>query len=250
MNNHYHLFLQTPDANLSKIMKYLNESYARYFLGKYPDKDGHVFKGRYKRKLVQDDFYSRQLSRYIHLNPVKACIVSHPHEWKWSSYNSFIGLAARNKFLSTEWLLKQFSKHSKLAREKMLEYTYEDIDCCWDPEDYSYGKTVLGSKDFFHKIINENIDQAKINESILAASEFNISKNFSPEYVFNEIEKLDLPEKTKVKVVVYYLKIHTNLTMEQIGQKVNKSSSAVSKIFLRVKNKIGYEINNKLNFQC
>ena len=42
MNNHYHLFLQTPDANLSKIMKYLNESYARYFLGKYPDKDGHV----------------------------------------------------------------------------------------------------------------------------------------------------------------------------------------------------------------
>ncbi len=249
MNNHYHLFLQTPNANLSKIMKFINESYARYFLNKYPNRDGHVFKGRYKRKLVQTDLYSLQLSRYIHLNPVKAGIVKHPHEWKWSSYNAFIGLTASNRFLNKEWILQQFSKNKKQAKEKMIEYTYEDISCFWNPDDYSCGKVILGSKEFLHHIINQHIDTSKIDHRIIAVSELNISKNQKPEYVLGQLEKLNLEAKMKMQVSVYFIKQHTNLSLAEIGVIFGKSSSAVSKIFQRVKGKISNKIRSQMDLK-
>jgi REP element-mobilizing transposase RayT len=61
MTNHYHLYLSTPDANLSKFIKSINQRYAQYYLKKYPERDGHVFRGRYKRVLVENELYSKNL---------------------------------------------------------------------------------------------------------------------------------------------------------------------------------------------
>ena len=69
MTNHYHLYLSTPEANLAKAIKALNQRYAIYFLSKYKDKDGKVFKARYMRRLVEDDLYSKNLIAYVHNNP-------------------------------------------------------------------------------------------------------------------------------------------------------------------------------------
>ena len=68
MTNHYHLLIETPDANLPQIMKHLNSSYTTYFNVKRK-RFGHLFQGRYKAFLVYKDDYALELSRYIHLNP-------------------------------------------------------------------------------------------------------------------------------------------------------------------------------------
>ena len=77
MDNHYHILLETPSGNLSKIMAHINGAYTNYFNAKR-ERSGHLFQGRYKAILVEADEYAKELSRYIHLNPVRANIVEHP----------------------------------------------------------------------------------------------------------------------------------------------------------------------------
>ena len=86
MSNHYHLLLETPEGNLSQIMRHINGAYTTYFNTKRK-RAGHLFQGRYKAILVEADEYATHLSRYIHLNPIRAGMVSVPEDYTWSSYH-------------------------------------------------------------------------------------------------------------------------------------------------------------------
>jgi len=84
MSNHYHLLVETPHGNLSQIMKHVNGAYTSYFNTKR-QRAGHLLQGRYKAILVEKDEYAQELSRYIHLNPVRAKMVEKPDQYEWSS---------------------------------------------------------------------------------------------------------------------------------------------------------------------
>lgn len=125
MTNHYHLIIQTPQANLSATIQWLNISYATYF-NKKRQRSGHLFQGRFKAILVDKDEYLAQLSRYIHLNPVRAKMVAKPADYRWSSYSVFIGLKNKPEWLATD-LLAGFGKKKKQA-EKNYQSFVEEID--------------------------------------------------------------------------------------------------------------------------
>lgn len=84
MDNHYHLLIQTMDKKLQEIMHQINNRYSKYFNAKYK-RVGHVFQGRYKAILVQDERYLIWVLRYIHQNPVQAGICQTVCGYKWSS---------------------------------------------------------------------------------------------------------------------------------------------------------------------
>lgn len=90
MDNHYHLFVKTAQANLSQGMHYLNASYANYFTAKYKT-IGPLFQDRYKSLLVDEDNYALILSCYIHLNPLRAGISKNIGEYAWSSLPDYLG---------------------------------------------------------------------------------------------------------------------------------------------------------------
>ena len=90
MTNHYHLLVETPEANLGRAIKWVNVSYAGYFNRKR-QRCEHLFQGRYKAILVDADEYLKQLSRYIHLNPIRAKMVAELCSYPFSSYPAFIG---------------------------------------------------------------------------------------------------------------------------------------------------------------
>ena len=96
MTNHYHLIMETNKANLHQIMHYLNGSYTTYF-NRMNGRSGHLFQGRYKAIVVDVDNYLLELSRYLHLNPVRAGMVKRPEEYPYSSYTSFIGIGKRKE---------------------------------------------------------------------------------------------------------------------------------------------------------
>ena len=83
MDNHYHLLLETPGENLSQVMHHINGAYTTYYNVKRK-RSGHLFQGRYKAIVVEKDAYCQELSRYIHLNPVRAGIVKSVDEYPWS----------------------------------------------------------------------------------------------------------------------------------------------------------------------
>jgi len=86
MTNHYHLLIETPDGNMSKVMHYLNGAYTNY-INRKRNRYGHLFQGRYKAILVDHYSYLLELSRYLHLNPVRAGMVSKPGEYEYSTIN-------------------------------------------------------------------------------------------------------------------------------------------------------------------
>jgi putative transposase len=93
MDNHVHLIIYEGEEGISRIMKRIQVSYVYYFNKKY-GRSGHLFQDRFKSEAVEDEQYLLTAIRYIHHNPVKAQIVSHPSEYRWSSYNLYLGNAA------------------------------------------------------------------------------------------------------------------------------------------------------------
>jgi len=104
MSNHYHLLVETPAGNLPQIMGHINGAYTTYYNIKRK-RSGHLFQGRYKAILVEFDEYALELSRYIHLNPVRAGMVTHPEEYRWSSYRNFIGQGSGPTWLKLDTIL-------------------------------------------------------------------------------------------------------------------------------------------------
>ncbi|MBA3381854.1 MAG: transposase [Actinobacteria bacterium] len=97
MTNHYHLLVQTPLANLSRGMRQLNGVYAQSFNRRHA-RVGHLFQGRYRARVVQEDAHLLSAVRYIVRNPVRAGLCHHPAEWRWSSHRAALGQEPR-------WLL-------------------------------------------------------------------------------------------------------------------------------------------------
>ena len=89
MDNHYHLLVQTPDANLSVGMRQLNGVYTQ-LANRTHGRVGHVFQGRFKAILVDEDNYLLELARYVVLNPVRAGVVQQATDWPWSSYRAML----------------------------------------------------------------------------------------------------------------------------------------------------------------
>lgn len=103
MTTHFHMLVTTMKDEIWKIMKYLMQNYAMYFNRKYGTK-GHVFDSRYVSCIIEDGIYFLEVSRYIHLNPVRACMVRNPLDYKYSSYEFFFseeesGLLYRKEIL-------------------------------------------------------------------------------------------------------------------------------------------------------
>ncbi|WP_346897506.1 transposase [Clostridium sp. UBA7503] len=108
MTNHVHLAIGTKDDDIGNIMKKINMLYSIYFNRKY-DLIGHLFQGRYRSELIQEDKYILEVSRYIHLNPLRANMVTNAQDYKWSSYSTYLGLS-KEKIINTERILSYFGE--------------------------------------------------------------------------------------------------------------------------------------------
>lgn len=105
MPNHYHLLLHTPRGNLSEMMRHLGARYTQRF-NLSRERDGPLFRGRYKAILIDADNYLLQVSRYIHRNPVDAGLVPQPEAYRWSSYRGYLAPDIAPDWLHRDMLLK------------------------------------------------------------------------------------------------------------------------------------------------
>jgi putative transposase len=104
MSNHFHLFLRTPQPNLSRGMQRLLSGYAIWWARRHR-RSGHLFQGRFRAQLIEDESYFWTVSRYLHLNPVRAKLVEHPQDWPWSSYPGYSSMRRRLDWVAYDALL-------------------------------------------------------------------------------------------------------------------------------------------------
>lgn len=149
MDNHYHIVIETAEANLSKGMRQLNGVYTQYYNIRH-DRVGHVFQGRFKGILVERDVYLLELARYVVLNPMRANMTKTIGVWKWSSYKAMIGEEGAPVWLETDWILGQFSRQRKRAIDKYIDFVRAGfrLPSIWNS---LQNQIFLGTEKFIHK---------------------------------------------------------------------------------------------------
>jgi putative transposase len=103
LSNHFHLLVRTPRPDLAAGMQRLLSAHARYFAARHR-RPGHLFQGRYTAELIEDEAYYWSVSRYIHLNPVRAGLARVPEDWPWSSYPGYADDTRRLAWVAYERL--------------------------------------------------------------------------------------------------------------------------------------------------
>lgn len=104
MRNHWHLFLTTPEPNLSRGMHDVNAGYATLYNRRHR-RSLALLQGPFKASLVQEEGYDWTLGRYVHLNPVRAGAVERPDQYRWSSYRHFLDLRDAPSWLGWQTVL-------------------------------------------------------------------------------------------------------------------------------------------------
>ena len=235
MHNHYHLLIETPNSNMSKLMHYLNGSYTGY-INRRRKRSGHLFQGRYKSILVDADSYLLELSRYIHLNPVRANMVSTPEEYPYSSYTSFIS-RKKDDLVHTDLILGMFSQKRGEGVNRYKEFVKRAIGRNdEDPLKEIYGGSILGGKLFVKEALGRLKDRITQNDEVSQRRELDAA--FGVECILETIgghfkvspEDVLEDKKEKRDIAIYLIKKWTSMTNRQIGDMFGGLSySAVSK---------------------
>jgi len=150
MGNHYHLMVETPQANLSAGMRQLNGIYTQRFNRRH-HRVGHVFQGRFKAIVVDRDSYLLELCRYVVLNPVRARMVARAQDYKWSSYRATAGLSPAPDYLTCDWVLSQFGRHQGAAQKRYRAFVAEGV-AAPGPWEKLEAQVVLGSAAFIAQL--------------------------------------------------------------------------------------------------
>lgn len=163
MPNHYHLIVQTPQANLSQAMAWMQTTYSVRFNRRHGH-NGHLFQGRFKAQVVEADPYARDLVLYIHLNPVRPKDKRLPipsdrssllKDYAWSSHRAYCGYCRTKglpQWLSLEWLWYFGRSRSSAQREYRRQIAASFGRCVASPLEAVRGGLVLGSEQLWEKV--------------------------------------------------------------------------------------------------
>jgi putative transposase len=152
LDNHYHLFLRTPEDALSPGMRQLNGDYAGYFNRRH-ERHGPLLQGRYRSILVENAGHWGELSRYVHLNPVKAGLCRRPEGWRWSSYRCYRRPKLRPAWLDCKTVLEEFGKDERRALQAYRQFLEDGLGRKLDnPLSKAVHGLVLGSDEFVEKV--------------------------------------------------------------------------------------------------
>lgn len=226
MNNHYHLLMSTPEGNLSQIIRHINGGYTTYF-NKRHKRAGHLFQGRYKAILVDADAYAGELSRYIHLNPVRAGIARKPDQYIWSSYSAYSGKTSAPRWLTTDWLLQYFGTKTADAQKTYCFFTEVAIGQSEeDPLKDATSILILGKSDFVDEIREKYLGGRKRGRDIPALKELT---KVSLGTIIEETEKEFSGKPALAKRAALYLSHrYSGRSLREIGERFGIGESAVS----------------------
>lgn len=222
MSNHIHLLISSNGSDISQVMKSINVSYVIYFNRKY-NRCGHLFQDRFKSEYIDSDEYLLESSRYIHLNPVRAGVVTIEKlgSYPWNSFTAYIGEKNRVPIpIDTYFILGLLSEDIQKASEQYVKYLMRD-----EVSDTKIDMPEMDRNMESQKAINECLMEPEI---IIRQ----IAEGHSVEY-----EKV-VCKNTGYKAIrddmIKEIRKRSNVSLKEIGRLFYISESAVSKILAKL----------------
>lgn len=227
MSNHYHLILETPQGNLSQIMKHINSAYTTYYNVKRK-RAGHLLQGRYKAIVVEADAYATELSRYLHLNPIRAGMVKKPEDYPWMSYRYYINDMAPT-WLSTSFILSYFGNKEENAKEKYRQFVHEVIDSEYaSPLQEAVASTILGSSEFVAEIQERHLSNKEADRDLPSLRELVVRPRLDE--IAKVVKRVFADDAVlEKKASIYMCHRYSGEKLKNIGNFFNLTESGVTR---------------------
>ena len=250
MGNHYHLLLETPEANLVAGMRWFQGTYTQRFNIRHKEW-GHLFQGRYKALLVDDGEYFRAVADYIHLNPARAhCFdleKGRLTEFRWSSFCGYLRPAKRSHFLTVDRVLGNHgfaddvsgrSCYRNYMKKRILEISHSndpmEADEIWRKIRRGW---VFGTKEFCLKmrdavegaVCGKRRDsfmgeEIRLHDETEAESLFQLGLNHFG-LVESDLLKMKKGDDRK-KVIAWYIRKKTGVKVEWITRRLHMGTTS------------------------
>lgn len=214
-------------GNLPEIMRHINGAYTNYYNTKRK-RAGHLFQGRYKAILIEANEYLMELSRYIHLNPVRCGMTEKPESYLWSSYQNYIGEKPVPAWLCTDVVKAHFgsSKSYQQFVEDLLGKEYES------PLQRTVASTLLGSEPFVQNIMETHLDGKQVERDVPAIRE--LSKLRRIEMILENVQGALGDAKLEEKIGIYLAHQLSGARLKEIGAYFDKKDSAIAQTSKRL----------------
>ncbi len=156
MNDHFHLIAETPGANLSDFMRHFNVAYTSFFNRRHR-RTGHLYRGRFKAVLIQPDVWLLPLSRYVHMNPVRARRRKRPGvpeqvrelwQYRWSSLGGYVSAPRREPWVRYDEVLSQVHYSRRRYGRFVQDGLEQAVSSPWKE---LRGQVILGDDRFWTK---------------------------------------------------------------------------------------------------
>jgi len=231
MTNHIHLIMQTGEIPLSRIMQNISIRYTKW-INFTRSRTGHLFQGRYKALLLDADEYLLELIRYVHLNPVRAGIVAVPEERPWSGHHAYLGTITL-PWLTTDWVLSQFSGNIKKARARYRSFVSDGLNETRRSEFHSGNKEgrILGDDSFAEQVFAEAAQQWSRGYTLPE-----VLTSVCRAYGITE-EQLKAPGKVRPftearALAAVFVRESRELSLMELGKSVNREIASLSRAAL------------------
>jgi REP element-mobilizing transposase RayT len=233
MDNHYHLLLETPAGNLSQIMHHINGAYTTYYNTKR-ERSGHLFQGRYKAILIEADEYAKELSRYIHLNPVRAGMCAHPEEYPWSSCRYYGVERKAPDWLQRGFILDYFGKDFSVSMKRYRDFVQAAMGESYDnPLAELEHSVILGSGPFVAEIRDRYLKHTAHDRDLPALR--TLLKKPSLDQIEHAVDAVLLCEpKLARQVKLHLCQRYSGMTLTEIGLRFGVGPSGVSQASQRI----------------
>jgi REP element-mobilizing transposase RayT len=255
MTIHFHLLVQTPQANLSEFMRHFLVTYTVRF-NRRNGRTGHVFQGRFKSLLVDEDEYLLPLSRYIHLNPIRTRRLGNAEVLKkrdylknypWSSFPGYCYLRKRTHNIDYDWFLSTYcGEDTAKGRRRYREYVFHAIEGeVENPFEDVVHQSILGTQDFIDRVKQKLPRKGQREVPSLKKLQHDIPVELIVEEVAKagNVKAQDLQDrKTKFKdlrrMAMELCYRYSNCKQREIGAMFGVDYSTVSQNRVRLKTKL------------
>ncbi|WP_243373130.1 hypothetical protein [Geotalea sp. SG265] len=191
--------------------------------------------GRYKAIIVDADEYALELSRYIHLNPVRVGNVDNPKDYRWSSCGCYTGYKAVPSWLKTDFILGYFGNKKETAQKKYRQFVNDLID-----QEYSspllatVASTILGREEFVCEIQNCHLKDKHADRELPGLRK--LTDRPLPENIVKAVHKAyPADERLAKKMALYLCHRHSGAKLKELGDLFQLSESGVAQASKRFK---------------